>query len=204
MCENFEYSNMIQMKYALKEWSTTIEALGKGKVIAIWRKDGIEGKEFNIEQKQFVLFPAGTHQALDKVKPELWSLSEEKTFPNRDNQVKIKYWAEVEEVLEVKTLEALLRISNELINTNEHLASSWDLFPEHKGKVLLLRVYKLTNPILVPFSQDYAGCKSWIELKIDIPKIGSIPILSFKEYNLKARLIKALIEQPIIPEKLLA
>jgi len=192
------------MKYALKEWSTTIEALGKGHLIAIWRKDGIESKEFNIEHNQFVLFPAGTHQALEKIKNQWWSLHSEKPTPNKDNQVKIKYWAEVEEVLEVKTLEALLRISNELINTNEHLVSSWNLSSNHKGKILLLRVYKLSDPILVPYLQDYSSCKSWIELKIDVPKIGSISVLSFKEYNLKARLIKALIEQPMIPEKLLA
>ena len=190
------------MKYALKEWSTTIEALGKGQIIAIWRKG--EGEGFNVEQKQFVLFPTGTHQTLNKIKQEWWSLHDEKASPNKDNQIKLKYWAEVEEAIEAQTPEQLLSISNELINTNEHLTSSWNLYPDHKGKVLLLRVHKLTDPILVPYLQDYAGCKSWIELKIDIPKIGSSPALSFKEYNLKARLIKALIEQPVVPEKLLA
>ena len=200
------------MRYALKEWGTTIEALGKGKVIAIWRKGGIEDTPnvkapftgFNTEQKQFVLFPTGTHQTLDKVKPELWGLSEEKTFPNKDNQVKVKYWAEVEEEIELQTLEQLLSISNELVNTNEYLISSWNLYPDRRGKVLFLRIYKLTNPILVPYSQDYSGCKSWIELKIDIPKIGSTAVLPFKEFSQKARFIKALIEQAKMPEKLLA
>ena len=192
------------MKYALKEWSTTIEALGKGEIIAVWRKGGIEDGGFNIEQKQFVLLPTGTHQNLTKIKQEWWSLHDEKASLNKDNQIKVKYWALVEEAIEVQTLEQLIRASNQLINTNEHLVSSWDLYPDHKGKILLLRIYKLSNPILVPYSQDYAGCKSWIELKIDIPKIGSDPVLSFKEYNLKARLIKALIEQPVVPERLLA
>ena len=200
------------MKYALKEWSTTIEALGKGQLIAIWRKGGIEDTPnvktpftaFNIEQNQFVLFPTGTHQTLNKIKQEWWGLHDEKASPNKDNQIKVKYWAELEESIQIQLPEQLLNISNELINTNEHLISSWNLYPDHKGKILLLRVYKLSNPILVPYSQDYSGCKSWVELKIDIPKIGSTPVLSFKEYNLKARLIKALTEQPAIPEKLLA
>ena len=192
------------MKFALKEWSTTIEALGKGQIIAIWRKGGIEGGEFRVEQKQFVLFPIVTHQSLNKIKPEWWSLHDEKGSPNKDNQIKVKYWAEVEEVIEIQTLEQLLCISNELINTNENLVSSWDLYPEYKGEVLLLRIYKLTNPILVPYSQDYSSNKSWVELKIDIPKIGSTPSLSFKEFNTKARFIKALVQQPTVPEKLLA
>ena len=192
------------MKYALKEWSTTIEALGKGEIIAVWRKGGIEDGGFNIEQKQFVLFPTGTHQSLNKIKQEWWHLHDEKASPNKDNQIKVKYWALVEESIEVQTLEQLISISNQLINTNEHLVSSWDLYPDHKGKILLLRIYKLTNPILVPYSQDYAGCKSWIELKIDVPKIGSTSVLSFKEFNTKARFIRALLEQPVVPERLLA
>ncbi len=194
------------MKYALKEWNTTIEALGTGKLIAIWRKGGIEDSGFSVEQNPFVLFPTGTHQTLEKIKPEWWSLHSEKATPNKDNQVKVSYWAEVQEIIELQNLEQLISISNELINTNEHLTSSWDLFPEHKGKILLLRVYKLSNPILVPFSQDYSGCKSWIELKIDIPKIGSTAVLSFKEFNAKSRFIKALLGQNNIPmlEKLSA
>ena len=190
------------MKFALKEWSTAIEALGKGQLIAIWRKD--EGEKFNIEQKQFVLFPTGTHQSLTKIKQEWWGLHDEKASPNKDNQIKVKYWALVEEAIEVQTLEQLISISNQLINTNEHLISSWNLYPDQKGKVLLLRVHKLSDPILVPYSQDYSVCKSWIELKIDIPKIGSTPVMSFKEFNSKVRLIKALIEQPVVPEKLSA
>ncbi len=202
------------MKYALKEWNTTIEALGNGKLIAIWRKSYIEDtpniktpfKSFNVEQNQFILFPINTHQSLDKIKPEWWSLDSEKVIPNRDNQVKVSYWAEVQESIELQNFEQLLSISNELINTNENLISSWDSHPDHKGKVLLLRVYKLSDPILIPFSQDYAGHKSWIELKIDIPKIGSTAVLPFKEFNAKVRFIKALIEQGtiLVPEKLLA
>ena len=200
------------MKYALKEWNTTVEALGTGKVIAIWRKGGIDDKptirepyeSFNVEQEHFVIFPTFIHQHIDKIKREYWYLLEQSKGPNKDNQIKVKYWAEVEEVIEIQTLEQLLCISNELINTNENLVSSWDLYPEYKGEVLLLRIYKLTNPILVPYSQDYSSNKSWVELKIDIPKIGSTPSLSFKEFNTKARFIKALVQQPTVPEKLLA
>ena len=182
------------MKYALKEWGTTIEALGSRQIIAIWRKGGIE-TAFEIEQKKFVLFPTTTHQNTEKVKQEFWVLPAEKSSLNKDNQIKVKHWAEIEDSVEIESFEQLLRISNQLINTNEHLFSSWNLNPEHKGKVLLLRVYKLSNPILVPYSQEYSSCKSWIELKIDIPKIGSTPVMLFKEFNSKARLIKALIAE---------
>ena len=184
------------MKYALKEWNTTIEALGKGKVIAIWRKGGIDEKGFDVKQNQFVLYPTFTHQTAEKIKQDFYFLIDQNAGPNKDNQVKIKYWAEVEDKITVENIDQLLSISNELVNTDEHLVTSWNLYPNHKGKILILRAYALSDPILVTNSPNYSGCKSWVELNIDIPKTGSKPVLQFKDFNRKLRLIKALLEEP--------
>lgn len=199
------------MKYALKEWNTTIEALSKGLIIAIWRKGGINDtpsiktpfESFNIEQNQFVFFPTFTHEDPNKIKRDLWLLFDQNAKPNKDNQIKIKYWAEIEEELIIEDQTQLLSVSKELVNSEEYLKNSWNLYPSHKGKILLLRVYALNDPILITNSPEYAGCKSWIELKVDIPKAGSKPILSFKEFNRKSRLIKALLEESSVTEKVL-
>ncbi len=199
------------MKYALKEWNTTIEALSKGLIVAIWRKGGINDtpsiktpfESFNIEQNQFVFFPTFTHEDPNKIKRDLWLLFDQNAKPNKDNQIKIKYWAEIEEELVIEDQTQLLSISKELVNSEEYLKNSWNLYPSHKGKILLLRIYALNDPILITNSPEYAGCKSWIELKVDIPKAGSKPILSFKEFNRKSRLIKALLEESSVVEKVL-
>lgn len=194
------------MKFALKEWDTTVEALGKGHIIAIWRKGGLQDSPnlngssngFNIEQNQFVLFPTFTHQATSKIKEEFYYLFDKTSTPNKDNQIKIKYWAEFEESIDIHDLENLLKVSSELVNSKEHLINSWDLNPNLKGKLLFLRVYILSNPVLVPDSPSYSGCKSWIELNVNIPKIGSKPVLSYKDFSSKARLIKNLLESSTI------
>lgn len=190
------------MKYALKEWSTTIEVLGKGQIVALWRKGGLEDlpsvktsfESFSVEQNQFVLFPTYSHQSANKVKKEYLHLFDQNAKPNKDNQVKIKYWAEVLETIEIKTLDELLSISSELINNEEHLRSSWNLYPDHIGKVLLLRVHAISDHILITNQPEYAGCKSWIELKIDVPKANSKAILAFKDYSKKSRLLKSILE----------
>ncbi len=193
------------MKDALKEWNSTLEALGSGKLIAIWRKGGIEdtpnvrtpNEAFKTKSKQFVLYPTYTHQSIEKIKPEFTSVLNERNVINKDNQVKLKYWALVEEEIIPESIDELLALSSELANTDEHLVSSWNLYPDHKGKILLLRVYKLGDPILITHSPNYNGCKSWIELSIDIPKVGSKAVLSFKDFNKKSKLIKTLIEEAI-------
>lgn len=199
------------MKYALKEWNTTIEALGKGLITAIWRKGTINDspgvktpyESFNVEQNQFVFFPTLTNEEPEKIKRDLWLLFDPMAKPNKDNQAKIKYWAKIEEEISIGSLTPLLSISKELANSEEYLKNSWDLYPSHSGKIFLLRVYSLNDPILVPNSPEYAKCKSWIELKIDVPKVSSKPILSFKDFNRKARLIKALLEECNRTEKVL-
>ena len=197
------------MRYALKEWNITTEALGKGLITAVWRKGGIDDipnvrapfESFKTEQNQFTFFPTVTHQNIEKIKTDFLFLFDQNTKPNKDNQVKIKYWAQVEEEITIETLDQLLSISSELINSDEYLKTSWNLHPNHKGKLLLLRVHALANPILVTNSPEYAGCKSWVELKIDIPKVGSKAVLPFKEFNRKVRLIKAYLEQSGVFEK---
>lgn len=190
------------MKYALKEWNITSEALGQGQVIAIWRKGGIddipsisEDASFSVEQKKFVLFPTHHHQILDRIKRSYWNLlDQEKAKTAKDNQAQIKYWAELVDEIEIKSIEQLLAISNYLVNENEDLATSFNNNPNHLGKVLILRVYSLGFPILIPNIDSYAGCKSWVELNIDIPKIRSKAVLSFKDFNQKAKKIKSLIK----------
>lgn len=186
---------MYAMKLALKEWNATVEALGNGHVVAIWRKGGVN-EVFKVDQKRFLLFPTFTHQNFDKVKKEFWSTNNLDTGLNKDNQVKIKYWAQVEEEINVRALNSLLNASCELVNSNEYLKSSWNLYPSHKGTILLLRVYALTNPVLITNSKEYGGCKSWIELNIDIPKARSKPVLSTGDFDEKARYINALLDEP--------
>lgn len=199
------------MKYALKEWSSSIETLNRGILIALWRRGGIEDLSFispeigfPVDQKQFVFFPTFTHQDLNKVKKDFWNLFDPNNKPNKDNQIKIKCWAEVEEEINIETKEQLLSISSELIYSQEYLETSWNLYPKNKGTILLLRVYSLCDPILVTNSPEYSGCKSWVELKIDIPKAGSTPVLQFKDFNRKARLIKNILLDSLEKQKVLA
>ena len=182
------------MKYALKEWDTTIESLGQGKIIAIWRKGGLN-ENFTVEQKKFILFPTFNHESKDKIKEYFLSPQTQDFGPNKDNQIKIKYFAEVHETLTVNTFEELLRISSELIHTEDHLRYLWDLSGNEQGKILLLRVYILCNPILIKNSPEYSGCKSWTRLSVDIPKTGSKAVLSFKDFQYKVRLFHRLLDE---------
>ena len=179
------------MKFALKESNLTIEALSKGLITAIW-KNSKEYQSFN-HQKQLILFPTLIHKELGNIRDEFRFLSDNQAKPNKDNQVKIRYWAEIEKEINIENLNQLLSISKELIYTDEYLQSSWD--SNQKGEILIVRTYKLSNPVLITNSQEYANNKPYIELKVDIPRVGSDPVLSYKEFSQRVKLIKNLLEE---------
>src|SRR5678816_2080501 len=57
---------------ALKEWATVCDALASGRQMVLLRKGGIHelAGEFEIEHRQFLLFPTYLHQNLQMLKPE--------------------------------------------------------------------------------------------------------------------------------------
>ena len=63
--------------------------------------------------------------------------------------------------------------------------------------ILLLRVYKLTQPQFIPYRSEYAGCKSWIDLIESISTEGSEPVLSDAEYIKQANAIRGAIANPM-------
>lgn len=196
------------MQLALKEWNTTIEALGRGLIIAVWRKGGIEDApsireqdgKFEVLGKEFVLLPTFCHQDLDKIKKDFWTFFNQNHRLNKDGQLLVKYWAKLDDEIEIESLDKLLSISDHLINSNEHLINSWKINPLHRGKILILKVFELANPLLI--TNTYGGCKSWAQIKnIDIPQAKSRPVLRLKEFYRKTNLFKALLKQEKIMVK---
>lgn len=185
------------MKYALKEGAITIEALAHGDIIAIWTKEDIKNlsTESNSELNKFVLLPLYNQDILENTKKEFWNYCNVNTTNNsklnKENQVLVKYWAEITEILEINELKKLINISSQLSNTDENLITSFNRNPSLSGKILILRTYSLSHQILVPLPKEQELNTSIVELKIDIPKIRSKPILSFKDFNQKLRLLKS-------------
>jgi hypothetical protein len=49
--------------------------------------------------------------------------------------------------------------------------------------VLVLRTFVLPEPVELPYSEAYAGCKSWIELEEPVSTEGSHPALDDKGFD---------------------
>jgi hypothetical protein len=52
--------------------------------------------------------------------------------------------------------------------------------------VLLVRVYALCEPATISQRDEYAGCKSWVDLDVDVSVEGSQPVIAEDDYQRRA------------------
>ena len=185
---------------ALKEWAVTERALAQGRQILLLRKGGIheEGKDFRVIHPEFLLYPTFEHQREDllqtEYQPGLRALLSE---PRNEDQINFTHWAKVEEVIEVAEQEKVDRLSPHHIWTNAYAQSRLHWKPMLPLSVLLLRVYRMEQPVTVAFLPEYRGCTSWVDIITEVPMGRLTPVLSDEEFQRRVDEVKGSLGIPV-------
>lgn len=172
------------MDIALKEWASVVKALELGLQVVLFRKGGIaevEGR-FEVTHREFLLYPTYEHQDEKLIVPEWRKLVRQTQAQHQPGQVTISSWARVEHVLKVGDRQELERLGLEHIFAPAYLDMRLAYKPDLPLYVLVLRAYKLANPVTIEETPEYIGCRSWVELQQDIPVADSSPVLTDQEF----------------------
>ena len=175
-----------QCQVALKEWAVTIQALSLGQQILLVRKGGIHeaGKDFRVIHPEFLLYSTFEHQREDLLRPESQpALRELLAQPRDEAQINFTHYAKVAELIEISDQEKVDDLSPHYIWTKEYAQSRLHWKPMLPLAVMLLRVYRMGNPISVPFLPEYKGCTSWVDILADVPLGKLQPVLSDEEFQ---------------------
>ena len=177
---------------AFKEWAVICAALAEGRQTLILRKGGIhEGPDgFQVEHREFWMFPTYLHQdaegIIDEARPLLEQVQRDQAAPEF---VRIGQYAVVEEIIEVRdpiVLPSLFGLhiwSDRTVEKRFHY-KRLGLF------VLPVRVYNLPQPVELPNSEYFAGCRSWVELPTDLATRGAPAVLSDEEFSRRLAAIR--------------
>lgn len=180
---------------ALKEWAVAVNALLDGQQILIMRKGGIveETRDFQVESHDFYLYPTYEHQKKELMKDEFkdeidrtlvgWSLE--------NTTVKLTAYAEVAEDIEVIDQEELNKLAPFHTWTDQFAEERLKWKKKNPLHVLLLRVYKLEQPVEINIAPEYLGCKSWVEIAEPIPTVDRTPVLTDEEFAARVSAVKA-------------
>ncbi len=178
---------------ALKEWAITVQSLANGDQILLLRKGGIheDGKDFRVIHPEFLLYPTYEHQREDLLKsthqPALRQLLSDTP---RSDSITFSHWARAGEIIEVEEQERVEDLSPFHIWTDEYAQSRLRWKPMLPLSIMLLRVYRLEQPVTVPYIKEYGGCTSWVEIlpRIDLGQME--PVLDDTEFQRQVDAIK--------------
>ena len=180
---------------ALKEWAIVCKALDEGRQILLTRKGGISEKRggFEIENREFFLFPTTLHQNKEELSPAVHQELDQVIASEPKGQLHFQNYAVVSETIVVRQLEKLKRLEPFQIGSWKLLQDRFEWGDEKSLQVILLRIYRLPKPFLLPFKDSYGGCKSWIDLEKNLPTTTAKPVLAEDPFQKKLSEIKNLL-----------
>jgi hypothetical protein len=189
-----EYFGGIQIRSAFKEWRSVIEALGRGEQIVILRRGGIieyEG-DFYPREKFFFLFPTLTHE-----KPELLKKTYEYNGRITEDEIEVRYWAEVRLARKIEDEDKLKQLDPYHIWKEEVVLERFRRWGKKEVWALAVRVFKLKKPFYIKMRADYGGCKSWVDIvEEDFAgvELDSVPVLSDEDFIRRFEEIRRILE----------
>jgi hypothetical protein len=172
--------NKLPNHTALKEWSTVVDALGRGDQVILIRKGGIADARFGVEADRFYLYPTYFHQGGD----------------DQRQSVTISHWCEVVRTWRVREIEVMRRLEPLVASLpKDTLEERYRFRPDQALHVIGVRTFRLAAPVDVQVTPEYQGCRSWISVEEEIDVSGSKPVLSDAEMQAKIATVEALLTQ---------
>jgi hypothetical protein len=183
-----------QLSIALKEWAVVCGALAEGRQTILLRKGGIlEGPSgFEIDHSAFVLMPTYLHQNVAMVKPAYSAAA--KPVATEPRQIEIALAATVHAAHKLNSRRQMDALDRHHIWSPKLIDMRFDYRPENPLYLLVVRVWRLAEAVMIENTPTYAGCKSWAPLDVGIDCNGATPAMEDAAFEEEARAIAAAIE----------
>ena len=147
------------------------------------RKGGIyeAAGEFELENPQFLLFPTYLHQNVAMLKPE--AQTGLRPLGAEPGEIHISAAGSVTDIVQLRSREQMRRIDDQHVWSQPLIEMRFNYKPENPLYLLLVRAYRLAEPVTVRNTPAYAGCKSWVPLDEPIETSGALPVLNDSRYD---------------------
>jgi len=171
------------LSIALKEWATVCHALETGRQMILLRKGGILESigGFELENPQFLLFPTYLHQNLAMLKPEAQAdFAPHTAEPER---ITLSAAGEVTDIVQLRSRAQMDALDAEHVWTPPLIDMRFNYRPANPLYLLLVRTYRLRQPVVIENTPEYAGCKSWVPLKQAMDTRDAKAVLTDETYE---------------------
>jgi len=175
----------MELVHALKEWQVAVDALEQGETIVLLRKGGIREAEgrFAVQHGRVWLYPTVEHQKPELLKPQYADQVKPVASGWQPDHIRLGSWAEITNVFPVTDATAVMNLLPFHVWNAAFVAERLQWKPTQPIFVLLLRVQRLIQPVSIPYSASFGGCKSWIDLDVPIATQPSEPAIDAPTYR---------------------
>ncbi|HEY3413580.1 MAG TPA: DUF1802 family protein [Armatimonadota bacterium] len=183
---------------AFKEWAVVVRALEAGESMLLIRKGGVveEGGALRLSDPEFFFFPNHTHQSGDQLQPRAHGfLAESEAERPEEGTVRISSFAEVLRVWIVTDEATLASLESEHVWTTECVTERFRYKPTDPLFAIALRVYRLPEPVQLPYLSAYRGCTSWVTLDAPLSTEGAIPVIDDAACMARLSALSALLDK---------
>ncbi|MCS6767207.1 MAG: DUF1802 family protein [Candidatus Nitrosocaldus sp.] len=153
--------------HALKEWAIVVRAVEQGRHFILFRKGGILEDGFSVASNEFLLFPTFEHQSRQYIKDEYRLEYDALEVHAPVDKVVIRSAARVASYYESNDKARLLKLDRYHIYNDLFIDYRMQWNRDKPVSVMLVRAYRLEEPIVLDMSAEYYGCRSWIRLDRD-------------------------------------
>jgi hypothetical protein len=173
-------------RVALKEWAIVVRAVGQGSQILLLRKGGIDEQraEFQLHAREFFLYPTCEHQQAGLLQPQFQDAFGALADHETDGAgLRFEYYAVATDLLPAPELSRMKQLSDAFVWNDAFLEKRYGYQPQLPLYILLLKAYRLSQPVRLPMRERYAGCHSWVELEDSLSTEGAVPVLPAGEFE---------------------
>jgi hypothetical protein len=181
------------LSIALKEWHVVCQALETGRQMILLRKGGIleAATGFELEHEQFLLFPTYVHQNLAMLKPEAHEGFQ--PLSTEPAKITLSAAAEVSDIIHLKNREQMDALYSEHIWTAPLIDMRFNYKPQNPLYLLIVRAYRLAEPVTIDNTPEYAGCKSWVPLEKPLNVRTLNPVIEPVHFDSRRQRIRGLL-----------
>lgn len=153
--------------HALKEWAIVVRAVEQGKHFILFRKGGILEDGFSVASNEFLLFPTFEHQSKQYIKDEYRLDYDALEVHAPVDKAVIRSAARVASYHESSDRSRLLKLDRYHIYNDLFIDYRMQWNRDRPVSVMLVRAYRLEEPIVVDMKGEHYGCRSWIRFEHD-------------------------------------
>lgn len=161
-------------RFALKEWEPVCDRLGRGADVLVLRKGGLLETGFHVDHREFFLFPTRFHAKGEEP-------------PAR---VDLRWYARVEDDLPVTELSVARRLEGLHAVPWEDVERRFHYGKQPGLHAIVLRTWRLERPPAVEDARAYDGCRSWVELRDELPVGEALPALDEAAFDARRNAVR--------------